>query len=58
MAGLISSVTSLVTAAVGWMTSWVGAITAEGNDILLLFCVAVPMVGLGIGALKRLISVN
>lgn len=57
MASLITAVTSLVTAAVDWLSSWVGSITATGNEILLLFVVAVPLVGLGIGALKRLISV-
>lgn len=57
MAALIASVTSLVTAAVDWLGSWVGSITATGNEVLLLFVVAVPLVGLGIGALKRLISV-
>lgn len=58
MASLISSVTSLVTAAVGWMGDYVQAITAEGNEILLLCCVAVPLVGLGVGLVKRLVSVR
>lgn len=56
MADLVTSVTTLVTAAVSWMGSYVSAITAEGNEVLLLGAVAVPLVGLGVGLLKRLIS--
>lgn len=58
MADLIASVTSLVTAAVGWIGSYVQAITASGNEILLLCCVAVPLVGLGVGLVKRLITIK
>lgn len=54
MAAIISNITSVVTAAIGWITSFVGTITAEGNEILLLF-VIVSFVGLGIGLLSRLI---
>lgn len=55
MASIISSVTSVVTAAVGWVGQFVDMIT--GNDLLLLFAI-VPIVGLGVGLLKRLFSVN
>lgn len=58
MAALITAITSVVTAAVSWLTSYVGAITAAGNEILLLMVVAVPLVGLGVGLLKRLLRVN
>lgn len=58
MAALIAAITSVVTAAVGWLTSYVGAITASGNEVLLLMVVAVPLVGLGVGLLKRLLRVN
>lgn len=58
MASLIASVTALVTAAVGWMGDYVQAITAEGNEILLLCCVAVPLVGLGVGLVRRLVSIK
>lgn len=54
----ISAVGSLVTGAVGWLGDYVEAITAEGNTVLLLFVVAVPLVGLGVGLLKRLFRVN
>lgn len=54
----ISAVGSLVSGAVSWLGSYVSAITASGNDILLLMVVAVPLVGLGVGLLKRLFQVN
>lgn len=52
MNDLITAVSSLVTAAVGWVGDFAGAITS--NDILVLTCVAVPLAGFGIGALARL----
>lgn len=58
MATIITAITSVVTAAVGWLTTYVGAITASGNEVLLLMVVAVPLVGLGVGLLKRLLRVN
>lgn len=56
MSSLISAVTSWVTAVAGYITTWVATITASGNEILLLGCVAIPLVGVGIGALKRMLS--
>lgn len=53
MASIISSVTSLVTAAFGWVTTAVSTITATGNELLLM-AVILPFVGLGIGLLRRL----
>lgn len=52
MADIISAVTSLVTASVGWVNSFVGVIT---NQPLLLLFVIVGFVGLGVGLIKRLI---
>lgn len=57
MAAILSGVTSIVTSAVGWMGSFLGTITASGNEILLLF-VLIPIVGLGIGLLRRLMNIN
>lgn len=54
MASLITSVTSVVTAAIGWMGDYADAIAA--NDILVLGVVAVPLVGLGAGLLGRLLK--
>lgn len=55
MADAITAITSVVTATVGWITSYMGAITATGNELLLIFF-ALPLVGLGIGAIKRLVN--
>ena len=57
MAAFLSTIGSVVTAAIGWMTSWVGAITASGNEMLMVF-IALPLVGIGITLIKRMISVN
>lgn len=58
MASMIAAVSALVTASVGWIGDYIGAITAEGNELLLLCCVAVPLVGLGVGLVRRLISLK
>lgn len=55
MAALITSAGSVVTAAIGWLGNYVTAITATGNELLLLFTI-LPVVGLGVGLLKRMIS--
>lgn len=57
MSTIIGYITSIVTAAVSWIGSYVGVITAQGNEFLLLFLL-VPMVGLGIGLFKRLLRLN
>lgn len=54
MSSLITAVTSVVTAAIGWMGDYADAIAA--NDILVLGVVAVPLVGLGAGLLGRLLK--
>lgn len=53
LAAVLAAITQVVTAVIGWITSYMGAITASGNELLLVFF-ALPLVGLGIGALKRL----
>ena len=55
MADAIAAITAVVTATVGWIGQYMGAITATGNELLLVFF-GLPLVGLGIGALKRLAS--
>lgn len=55
MSALITSITSIVTAAFGWVTTAVSTITATGNELLLM-AVVVPFVGLGVGLLRRLIG--
>lgn len=59
MSAILSNVGLIVSAVVGWLGQFAGAITAastEGvleNPILLLF-VIIPVAGLGVGFLKRL----
>ena len=54
---VLTAIGSVVTSAVGWMSDYLSTITATGNELLLLF-VILPVVGLGVGLIKRLISVN
>lgn len=56
IATLMTSIGSVFTTAIGW----VGDVAAEiaAQPILLLSCVAIPLVGLGVGLFKRLLSVK
>lgn len=57
MSAIITNVTSVVTAAVGWVGDFAQTITASGNEILLIpICLAVA--GFGVGILKRLMTVR
>lgn len=56
MSGLISTVTDLISAvfgANGWVSSVVGAITASGNEILLVGFI-LSIAGYAVGTVKRL----
>ena len=53
LAAILTAVGSIITSAIGWVTSFVGSITAVGNELILLF-VIIPVVGLGVGLLSRL----
>ena len=55
MSDAITAISAVVTATVGWIGQYMGAITAEGNELLLVFF-SLPLVGLGIGAIKRLVG--
>lgn len=57
MAALLATITSIVTAVVGWVTSFIGVITAEGNEFLLLMLL-VPIIGFAVGILRRLINLS
>ena len=54
MTELIAAVTSVFTAAIGWVATV--ASTIAGSPVLLLACVGVPLCGLGVGLFKRLLS--
>lgn len=47
---------STATTVTGWVPTIINLITAQ--PVLMLFCVALPLVGLGIGILKRLLNVR
>lgn len=52
MSSVLGNVTSFVTSAISWVTSYVTLIT---DTPLLLMFVIVAFVGLGVGLIKRLI---
>lgn len=56
IAAVFASVTQAVSQVITWMGSWLNAIT--GNDILLFFCLSLPILTLGITIIKRLLSVR
>ena len=53
LAAALAAIGQVVTAVITWIAAYMGAIMASGNELLLVFF-ALPLVGLGIGALKRL----
>lgn len=53
--GILTDVGNLVTSGISWMGDFLAEITADTSKILVTFVVAVPLVGLGVGLLKRLI---
>ena len=52
---LLTSIGSIVSSAVTWMTTAATAIA--GNSIALLF-ILLPLMGVGIGLFKRIINLN
>lgn len=57
LAALLTDVGSFVTAAIGWMGSVVGAITASGNEILLVGFI-MGIAGFAVGLFKRLTNIS
>lgn len=55
MATILSYVTLVVEAAASWIGEFISVATTAGNELLLVFMI-LPLVGLGIGLLKRLLS--
>lgn len=41
---------------IDWVGDFLGVITS--NSVLLLFCIALPLAGLGIGIIRRLVSIR
>lgn len=67
MTALLDAVGAVVAAALGWVgdvagtiagTTTVGEATVLANPLLVLFVVGVPLVGLGVGLVKRLLRAN
>ena len=56
MEAILPGVTTFITNALSWMEDTVSFVTTE--PVLFIFVVAVPLVGLGVGLLKRLIHAN
>lgn len=54
MEAMITAITTVFTAAIGWVGTV--ASTIAGQPILLLACVGIPLCGLGVGMFKRLLS--
>lgn len=52
-AQVLSSITDIVTATVGWMGQFISFI---GNHPVVLVFVVLPLVGFAVGILKRLLS--
>lgn len=52
MSDILTNVGSIVTSAITWVNSYVGAIT--GNPLIEMF-VIISFVGLGVGLIRRLI---
>ena len=54
--GIFADVGTLITNAITWMQSFLSEITSDSSKILVTFVVALPLVGLGISLLQRLLS--
>ena len=55
MEALLSSVTLVFNAVVGWMGNLINVIV--NNPVLVILCVAMPLIGFGVVILKRITSV-
>lgn len=53
MANLLASAGEVFTSAIGWVGTVATTITEQ--PVLLLFCVAVPLCGIGVGMFGRLL---
>lgn len=53
---LLTSITAIVSAAMGWAGDVVTFITASGHELVLAF-VAVSFVGLGVGLVRRMLRI-
>lgn len=54
LAAIIEMVSTIVTGAVGWMSTLLGAITA--SPVLSIFCIGVPLLSIGVITLRSLMG--
>lgn len=52
VATILGYVSTFVTSAISWVGSWISVIADQ--PILIIACVAMPLAGFGIGAIRRL----
>lgn len=57
MQDILNSIVAVVASVSNMVGTWLGVIFADGNEFL-AFCTILPLVGIGIGLLKRLITVK
>lgn len=57
LSSILTNIGSVVTSAITWMGDYLGLITKSGNEILFIFCV-IPLVGLGVGLVRRMMNIN
>lgn len=55
IAAVVEAISTVVTGVITWIGAYMGAIMDPDNALLMIFF-AIPLVGLGIGAIKRLAS--
>lgn len=58
MSTVLGNVSTFIESCIGWMGDFLDAILNDSSGVLMTFVVAVPLVGIGIGLLKRLIHVR
>lgn len=56
MSTILTNITTFITSATSWVTSWLTVIT--GNDVLMLFCIVLPLSCMGIGIIRRLVRIR
>lgn len=56
MSTIISNVTTLFTAVIGWVGTVAQTIMAEGNELLLIFAI-LPLIYLGVRMFRKLMNV-
>lgn len=56
MADVFTAVTGAITQVISWMGTWLDAIL--DNPVLLFFCIALPLLTIGITIIRRLLRVR